>query len=152
LISTTVDGAQVGDLASISMNTQGILSAVFKNGISENKYQLPVGTVPNPNALTAGNGNVYVVTSASGDLTQADAGSNGAGLFAPSSLESSTVDLAHEFAKMILAQRSFSAAARIVTTSDVGRTDPHQTIVSRFLVLFRPSHSLGRFRLTLAFS
>jgi len=118
LISTTVDGAQVGDLASISMNTQGILSAVFKNGISENKYQLPVGTVPNPNALTAGNGNVYVVTSASGDLTQADAGSNGAGLFAPSSLESSTVDLANEFAKMILAQRSFSAAARIVTTSD----------------------------------
>ena len=118
LVSTTVDGAQVGDLASISVNDQGILSAVFKNGISENKYQLPVGTVPNPNGLSGRNGNVYVVTSMSGDLTKVDAGSNAAGLYAPASLESSTVDLLTEFAKMILAQRSFSAAARIVSTSD----------------------------------
>jgi flagellar hook protein FlgE len=118
LVSTTVDGAQVGDLASISVNDQGILSAVFKNGISENKYQLPVGTVPNPNGLSGRNGNVYVVTSMSGDLTRVDAGSNAAGLYAPASLESSTVDLLNEFAKMILAQRSFSAAARIVSTSD----------------------------------
>ena len=56
LVSTTVDGAQVGDLAAISVNDLGILSAVFKNGISEDKYQLPVGTVPNPNALSGRNG------------------------------------------------------------------------------------------------
>ena len=118
LVSTTVDGAQVGDLSAISVSDLGILTAVFKNGISEDKYQLPIGTVPNPNALSGRNGNVYVVTRASGDLTKVDAGSNAAGLYAASSLESSTVDLANEFAKMILAQRSFSAAARIVTTAD----------------------------------
>jgi flagellar hook protein FlgE len=118
LVSTTVDGAQVGDLAAISVNDLGILSAVFKNGLTVNKYQVPIGTVPNPNSLSARNGNVFAVTSASGDLTKVDAGSNSAGLFAPASLEASTVDLANEFAKMILAQRSFSAAARIVTTAD----------------------------------
>jgi flagellar hook protein FlgE len=118
LVSTAVDGAQVGQLAAISIDENGILTAIFENGITQDKYQIPIGLVPNANGLGAHSGNVFIQTAASGDLTKRTPGSNGAGLFAPSSLEASTVDLATEFSKMIMAQRAFSAAAKIITTAD----------------------------------
>ena len=118
LVSTSVDGAQVGQLAAISIDENGTLTAIFENGITMDKYQIPIGLVPNPNGLGAHSGNVFIQTAISGDLTKRTPGTNGAGLFAPSSLEASTVDLANEFSKMIMAQRAFSAAAKIITTSD----------------------------------
>ncbi len=118
LVSTAVDGAQVGQLAAISIDENGMLTAIFENGITMDKYQIPIGLVPNPNGLGAHSGNVFIQTAQSGDLTKRTPGTNGAGLFAPSSLEASTVDLANEFSKMIMAQRAFSAAAKIITTSD----------------------------------
>ena len=118
LVSTSVDGAQVGQLSAISVNEEGMITAIFENGITEDKFQIPVGTVPNPNGLGAHSGNVFTQTAQSGDLTRRVPGTNGAGLFAPSSLEASTVDLANEFSKMILAQRAFSASAKVITTSD----------------------------------
>jgi flagellar hook protein FlgE len=39
-------------------------------------------------------------------------------LISPSSLESSTVDLAEEFTNMIITQRAYSASARTITTAD----------------------------------
>ena len=118
LVSTAVDGAQVGQLAAISIDENGMLTAIFENGITMDKYQIPIGLVPNPNGLGAHSGDVFIQTAQSGDLTKRTPGTNGAGLFAPSSLEASTVDLANEFSKMIMAQRAFSAAAKIITTSD----------------------------------
>ena len=118
LVSTAVDGAQVGQLAAISIDENGMLTAIFENGITQDKYQIPIGLVPNANGLGAHSGNVFIQTAQSGDLTKRTPGTNGAGLFAPSSLEASTVDLANEFSKMIMAQRAFSAAAKIITTSD----------------------------------
>lgn len=118
LVSTAVDGAQVGQLAAISIDENGVLTAIFENGITQDKYQIPIGLVPNANGLGAHSGNVFIQTAFSGDLTKRVPGTNGAGLFAPSSLEASTVDLANEFSKMIMAQRAFSAAAKIITTSD----------------------------------
>ncbi len=49
-------------------------------------------------------------------LQQANSG--GSGTVASSALESSTVDLAEEFTKMITTQRAYSAAAKIITTAD----------------------------------
>ncbi len=118
LVSTAVDGAQVGQLAAISIDENGVLTAIFENGITQDKYQIPIGLVPNANGLGAHSGNVFIQTAISGDLTKRVPGTNGAGLFAPSSLEASTVDLANEFSKMIMAQRAFSAAAKIITTAD----------------------------------
>lgn len=46
------------------------------------------------------------------------AGTNGAGTVASSALEQSTVDLATEFSNMIVTQRAYSAATKIITTAD----------------------------------
>ena len=46
------------------------------------------------------------------------AGIGAAGQIASSSLESSTVDIAQEFANLIVTQRAYDANAKIITTSD----------------------------------
>ena len=46
------------------------------------------------------------------------AGTNGVGQISSNSLEQSTVDLATEFSNMIVTQRAYSAATKIITTAD----------------------------------
>ena len=118
LVSTTVDGAIFGELANITVTDLGVVTAIFENGVTKSIYQLPVATFSNVSGLSASSGNVYQETDISGSFSLNEASVGGSGLVAPSTLESSTVDLAEEFAKMIVTQRAFSAATRVITTSD----------------------------------
>ena len=47
-----------------------------------------------------------------------EAGNGGAGFVEPSTLEASNVDLADEFARLIISQRAFGAATKVITTVD----------------------------------
>ena len=118
LVSTTVDGAIFGELANITVTELGVVTAIFENGVTKSIYQLPVATFSNVAGLTARSGNAYQETDLSGSFSLNEASVGGSGLIAPSTLEASTVDLAEEFAKMIVTQRAFSAATRVITTSD----------------------------------
>ena len=78
-----------------------------------------------PNALTKEGNNLYSSLGAAGPLTTGTAasgasspGSNGLGVIESGALELSNVDLANEFATMIITQRAFQANARVITTSD----------------------------------
>ena len=77
-----------------------------------------LATFANPLALDPRTGNVYAQTSASGEFNLRNAGEGGAGAIVPSALEAANVDLADEFTKMIVAQRAYSANARVITTAD----------------------------------
>jgi flagellar hook protein FlgE len=79
---------------------------------------VPVATFVNPNAMESISGNVYIETDFSGAPTVREAGEGGAGDVTGASLESSTVDLGEEFTNMIVTQRAYSAAAKIITTAD----------------------------------
>ena len=118
LVSTTVDGAIFGELANITVTDLGVVTAIFENGVTTSIYQLPVATFSNVAGLQARSGNAYQETDLSGSFSLNEASIGGSGLVAPSTLEASTVDLAEEFAKMIVTQRAFSAATRVITTSD----------------------------------
>jgi flagellar hook protein FlgE len=54
----------------------------------------------------------------SGEFNLRSASAGGADLVSPSAPEAANVDLADEFAKMILTRRSCSANARVITTAD----------------------------------
>jgi flagellar hook protein FlgE len=79
---------------------------------------IPVATFVNPNGMNPLTGNVFQQTDSSGLPVVREAGSAGAGTVAQATLESSTVDLGEEFTTMITTQRAYSAAAKIITTSD----------------------------------
>ncbi len=116
--STSINGAVFGNVAGVSINPDGYVTAVFDNGIQRKVYKLPLATFPNPDGLTALNANVYRVSEESGPVTLNATNTGGAGKLSATTLEASTVDLAKEFTDMITTQRAYSAATRIITTAD----------------------------------
>ena len=114
----TQNGAEVGELNTVTIDDQGYVIASFTNGEDRRLYRLPVATFANPAALDPRSGNVFAQTDASGEFNLRVAGTGGAGVVAPSALEAANVDLAEEFTKMIVTQRAYSANAKIINTTD----------------------------------
>ncbi len=112
------NGSPFGTLAGISISAEGVVEALFDNGESRPIYKIPVSTFVNPNGLGARTGNVWNETVAAGDATLREASIGPAGEIIQSSLEGSTVDIAEEFTDMIIVQRAYSAATKIISTAD----------------------------------
>jgi flagellar hook protein FlgE len=112
------NGSGPSSRSSVEISTSGLVTAIFSNGESKPIYQLAVGTVPSPSELDALNGNAYQVSSSSGDLVLNLPGEGGAGTILAESLEGSTVDISEEFTDLIVTQRAYSAATKILTTGD----------------------------------
>ena len=117
LITSSVDGAMLGNVQSVQVDQSGVVSAVFDNGTVRSLYQLPVATVQNPDGMRRLNANAYDLSAQSGSVSINKAGVSG-GTISSSSLEGSNVDLATEFTKMITTQRAYSASGKIITTAD----------------------------------
>jgi flagellar hook protein FlgE len=81
-------------------------------------FKIPVATFTNVNDLGGRSGNIWNATQQSGDPTLRNADTGPSGQVNQGTLEQSTVDIGTEFTKMIVVQRAFSAAAKIITTAD----------------------------------
>ena len=112
------DGAKFGSYSGVSIDESGVVTALFDNGETRPIAILPLATFANPNGMEALTGNSWIETDASGQALLKRAGTNGAGEIASNSLENSNVDLATEFSNMIVTQRAYSAATKIITTAD----------------------------------
>jgi len=112
------NGAKFGNFAGVSIGTDGIVTALFDNGVTRPVFMIPVATFTNPNGLDSLSGNVWIATDFSGNPTLREAGDAGAGQINSAALEASTVDLGEEFTRMITTQRAYSSAAKVITTSD----------------------------------
>lgn len=117
LVSSSVDGQLFGSLTGVSIDTDGIVTAQFSNGLATKVFKLPIATFANPDGLTAVSGNAYAASNNSGSATIGEANLAGAGAVQSKALESSTVDLATEFTNLITTQRAYSASAKIITTA-----------------------------------
>ncbi|MDR1026037.1 MAG: flagellar hook-basal body complex protein [Lactobacillus sp.] len=113
----TQDGAKFGSYSGVSVDSNGVVTALFDNGETRPIAILPLATFANPNGMGALTGNVWIETDQSGQALLKQAGTNGAGEISSNALELSTVDLATEFSNMIVTQRAYSAATKIITTS-----------------------------------
>ena len=112
------DGAELGLRTGISIDRDGQVIAQFSNGASATLYKLPLVTFANANGLAEVSGTAYTETEDSGEDNLREAGSGGAGFIEPSTLENSNVDLADEFALLIVAQRAYSAGTKVINTVD----------------------------------
>ncbi|MBL8863761.1 MAG: flagellar hook-basal body complex protein [Planctomycetes bacterium] len=112
------DGYAAGNLNSVSVDQTGTLRGFFSNGRTESLGKLAMATFANAEGLTdLGNG-IYVVGANSGDPVIGEAGLNGAGRIIGGALESSNVDTAEQFVRLIEAQRGYQANARVVSAQD----------------------------------
>ncbi len=112
------NGAKFGTFSGVTISPGGEMVALFDNGERRTIYQLPVATFVNPNGLGGKSGNAWNATQSSGDPTLRNADTGPAGQIVQSSLEASTVDIGEEFTDMIVVQRAYSAATKIISTAD----------------------------------
>ncbi|MCH7692740.1 MAG: flagellar hook-basal body complex protein [Proteobacteria bacterium] len=112
------NGSRFGTFAGVTINTRGLVTALFDNGETRPIYQIPIATFVNVNGLESKTGNVWSATEGSGDVTLRVADNGPAGQIIQGALEASTVDIGEEFTKMIVVQRAFSASAKIISTTD----------------------------------
>lgn len=117
-ISQSQDGFGEGYLQNVSFNSDGILSAKFSNGLSTDLYQVNLYNFKNEFGLRREGSNYFSATPDSGEAIQGVARKDGLGSVVSNSLETSNVDLAEEFASMILTQRGFQANSKGITTTD----------------------------------
>jgi len=110
--SVSVDGNAPTPFSQLTIDPDGTVYAVYQNGARAKQGEIRLATVPSPDNLKPQAGNVYDVTSRSGDVLVGSAGQGGFGNLVSSALESSTVDIASELTDMIETQRAYSADSK----------------------------------------
>jgi flagellar hook protein FlgE len=113
----TQNGVPPGAFSSVTTQSNGDIAVNYDNGQSRVIAQVPVVTFNDPNALQRQNGQAFTASVGSGTPLADAAGTNGAGTLATQSVESSNVDIATEFSKLIVAQQAYSANTKMVTTA-----------------------------------
>jgi flagellar hook protein FlgE len=116
--STTQNGSASGTLTGFTIGADGTVTGSFTNGNTAALGQLALASFADQQGLQSSGGTDYTQTLASGQAVVGIAGTGGRGTLAGGSLESSNVDISTEFANLIVAQRSFEADAKAVTTFD----------------------------------
>lgn len=112
------DGYTYGELSSISVNQDGILTGRYSNGVTLELFQITLYDFNSLTNLYREGGNLYSQTRESGDPTQGAANTGSFGSIHSNSIEQSNVDLAREFVQMITTQRGFQANSKSITTVD----------------------------------
>jgi flagellar hook protein FlgE len=114
--ATNQDGYASGTLASYAVQPDGTIEGTFTSGNTLALGQVAVASFANTEGLASTGNNNYQGTSASGPAVIGVAGTGGRGSIVGGDVEQSNVDIATEFAKLIVAQQAYSANAKSITT------------------------------------
>ena len=125
---TSQDGYPTGLLSDFAIGDDGRITGTFTNGLTRTLGQVTLAVFANDSGLVADNGNLFEVGPNSGDAVIGAANSGGAGKIASGALELSNVDLSQEFVNLILASTGFSAASRVISSSNQLLNDLLQTV------------------------
>ena len=112
------NGFGSGTLSAVNVDEEGYVIGSFTNGQSNKLYRLVVGVFQNPSGLAPVSENLFQQTEASGLPLYREAGLAGSATVSSGALEQSTVDIANEFSQLIISQRAYQAASRVVSTVD----------------------------------
>lgn len=112
------DGSPIGTLQGFGVGADGIITGTFSNGLTRTLGQIPLATFPAPEGLLDIGNNMFTVGGASGAATITEPDTLSAGKVVGGALETSNVDLGQEFIGLITAQTGYSAATRVISTTN----------------------------------
>jgi flagellar hook protein FlgE len=112
----TQNGFAAGTLSSYSVLPDGTVQGQFSNSQTLAIGQVAIASFANNQGLIAADNNDYQASFASGAAVVGQANVAGNGTITGSAVEESNVDLATEFANMIVAQQGYQASAKALTT------------------------------------
>jgi flagellar hook protein FlgE len=116
--TTSQNGYGVGTLTGYSVLPDGTVQGEFSNNQTLALGQVAIASFANVQGLQQAGNNDYTATFASGAPVIGLAGTAGNGTVTGGAVEGSNVDLSTEFANMIVAQQSYEANAKVLTTLD----------------------------------
>lgn len=113
----TTDGNAAGTLKSVSIDSSGVITGTYTNGLNVQEAQVAIAQFNNASGLTKTGNSLYTESNNSGTPNVGTV--NGLGCtVTPSSLEMSNVDMANELTDMIVTQRGYQSNSKIITVSD----------------------------------
>ena len=112
------DGLPSAQLTGVSIDQGGAVLAQYSNGSQQEVARLSLVSIRNPDTLVSIGSNNFRTGVSSAIPVVGQANTGGRGAIIGQALEGSNVDIANEFTKLIIYQRSYSANARVVTTTD----------------------------------
>ncbi|MFA5664309.1 flagellar hook protein FlgE [Castellaniella sp.] len=113
-----VDGYASGEFSSISIATNGEMTAHYTNGQKSVIGNVVLADFNNVLGLQSVGGNAWVESGASGQPIFGIPGSNGLGAIMGQMVEESNVDISKSLVDMIMAQRTYQANAQSIKTQD----------------------------------
>lgn len=121
------DGYASGTLTGYSFSSDGTITGVYSNNQTQLLAQIGLATFDNAAGLDKVGTSLYAVSANSGPFSGAVvAGTDGTGTLTSGALESSNVDLSAQFAEMMVAERAYQAASKLITVTD----DMMQTVIN----------------------
>lgn len=115
---TMQDGAPPGEVANVSVGTDGMITARYTNGQSASLGKVVLATFRNPNGLLSIGDNLWSETVDSGLAAVAGPGEGLNGTINAGRIEESNVDMSQELVMMIIQQRNYQANAQSIKTQD----------------------------------
>ena len=117
-LNSVQNGYGYGNLTSLTVNPEGYLIGHYSNGQTQDLARIPLYNFINEEGLRHEGGNRYSANSDSGMAIEGFPSEKNFGKLHEATLEESNVDLAKEFATMIMTQRGFQMNSKMVSTSD----------------------------------
>jgi flagellar hook protein FlgE len=111
------DGKSVGQLAGVTVDESGIVSANFSNGDTKPLGKVALANFANPSGLRQMGNSYWSASGISGEATLGSANDNGFGSLMSGTVEGSNVDITEELVALIAAQRNFQANAKALDTA-----------------------------------
>lgn len=116
--TTSQDGFSSGTLVSYIISSDGTIQGTFNNGQTSALGQIALASFQNDQGLVRNGSNEFLASLASGQANIGAPQTGGRGALSGGALEQSNVDIATQFAQLILQERGYQANAKAVTTFD----------------------------------
>ena len=116
-ITSNSNGYTKGYLSQIEIDSSGTITGIYTNGLRRPEAQVAVARFANPTGLLKTNSSFYTTSNNTGQV-QIDTASKLGNIITPGALEMSNVDIANEFAEMIITQRGFQSNSKVITVGD----------------------------------
>jgi len=116
--SSSQDGLVAAELVHVTLTNGGEIIAQYSNGQQNTIAQIALASISNPNTMISEGQNNFEIGPGTATPAIGTPQTGGRGQVLGGALESSTVDIATEFTRLIVMQRSYEANAKVITTTD----------------------------------
>jgi flagellar hook protein FlgE len=116
--ASSQDGSPAAQLVNVGLGNGGTILAQYSDGTQMTVGQVALASIRNPDTLIANGNNNFVLSELTATPNIGTPGTGGRGTIQGGSVEASNVDIATEFANMIVYQRAYEANGKVVTTAN----------------------------------